>query len=227
MWIKICGVTGPADAAMIAAAGADAIGLNFYPGSKRCVDSKNAAAIQETVGAALDLVGVFVNATAQDVARTVTQFHLAAAQFHGDETVETIAEFHRLSPATAIIRAFRVGDAGTAAMNAEIGRLKQTGVPLAAVLVDAMVAGEYGGTGHQVRSSLLQDRPTDWPPLILAGGLTPATVTEAAAAAEPWGVDTASGVESAPGVKCARLVRAFMDALSPQRGAGPVRLRET
>ncbi|MEQ9409885.1 MAG: phosphoribosylanthranilate isomerase [Fuerstiella sp.] len=213
MWIKICGVTLVEDAAMIATAGADAIGLNFYPRSRRFIDVRQAVEIRERVGDALDIVGVFVNSSLAEITEVCRQTALTAVQFHGDESATEIAAFHQASPGTAIIRAFRVGPAGTADVDAALLELTAAEVPLAAVLVDALVAGEYGGTGHLLDPELLQHRSQDWPRLVLAGGLNPDTVADAVDRVQPWGVDTASGVETRPGVKCPLKVRQFVSAL--------------
>lgn len=212
MWTKICGITLVSDAVMIADAGADAIGLNFYAGSKRCVDPVVARQIRDAVAADLNVVGVFVNASAAEVVHTARSVGLHSVQFHGDETVDVLAEFQRQCPEVGIVRAFRIGSDGTTGMEAALQQIGAAGIPLKAVLVDALVAGEYGGTGHQVDPACLQNRPPYWPPLILAGGLTPTTVASAVRSVRPWGVDTASGVELSPGVKCSSLVRQFVAA---------------
>lgn len=210
MWVKICGVTTQADAKMVAESGADAIGLNFYPPSKRFVPVETAAMLRQTVGDGLEVVGVFVNLSADEVAKTAHAVDLRAVQFHGDESVDTLVQFHKLQPSIEIIRAFRVGPDGADAMTESVKQITNAGVPLKAVLVDAYVPGEYGGTGHRVQADWLMERQNELPPLILAGGLTPENVADAAAEFRPWGVDTASGVESAPGVKAAGKVTRFV-----------------
>ena len=224
MWTKICGVTTLDDATSVVAAGADAIGLNCYAQSKRYVPVSTAIQIRNSVGDDVDIVLVFVNSTAGEVAEIVADVNPTAVQFHGDETVETLTEFHRLAPATKIIRALRVGEEGTAEMSDAIAALQAADVPLAAILVDALVAGEYGGTGHRVATKLLNDRPSTWPPIILAGGLTPDVVGAAAKEVMPWGVDTASGVELRPGVKNAEKVTSFVAAVRAIGGPDRVRL---
>ena len=213
-WIKICGVTTVDDATMIAAAGASAIGLNCYPKSKRYLAAAAARQIRDSVAAELDVVGVFVNSAAAEVAKLAEDIGLNAVQFHGDESTVEIIRFHEICPDVAIIRAFRIGAEGLTTLQSTVTELVDAGVPLAAVLVDAFVEGEYGGTGHQVDAKLLQDWPGHWPRLILSGGLTPETAAAAAAAVNPWGVDTASGIELSPGIKCPSKVRQFVDVLA-------------
>lgn len=219
--IKICGITRIKDAVVAAEAGADALGLNFYAKSPRSVSIETANLIAASVvnsaaGGPL-LVGVFVNATAAEIARTVAAVPLGAIQLHGDEPAEFVTE---LPPGVPVIRAARIGAAGLAEAATYCGACQATGRPLAAVLLDASVKvqpGEevvYGGSGHRL----------DWPrvaaergvlastPLILAGGLTPVNVTEAISVSGCDGVDTASGVESSPGVKDHEMVRAFVAA---------------
>ena len=226
MWIKICGVTRPEDAEAVVTAGADAVGLNFYPQSKRYIEPDKAVELRRVVGDALDVVGVFVNSSAEDAAEITQRVGLTAVQFHGDESAELVARFCRLSPDTAVIRAFRIGAEGTAAMFRSLEELTAAGADLAAVLTDALVVGEYGGTGRQIDPTLLQDRPEDCPRLILAGGLTPQTVAAACEKVRPWGADTAGGVESSPGIKSSEKIRQFVAAVRSSGQQSRVRLRD-
>jgi phosphoribosylanthranilate isomerase len=213
MWIKICGVTTPDDARMISDAGVEAIGLNFFPGSKRFVDLEQARLIRAAIPDSIDVVGVFVNSSPAEVAHTATEAQLTTVQFHGDESVQTIGRFRELSPQTSIIRALRMDDTGTEGIERQLDQLKSAGIRLKAVLVDAFVAGEYGGTGHMIRLDAFDDVDrSSWPPLILAGGLNSDTVCKAIQHVSPWGVDTASGVEDAPGRKSDSRVRDFVAA---------------
>lgn len=212
-WIKICGITTADDAAMIAAAGASAIGLNFYPKSKRYIAPADARNIADAVRKQLDVVGVFVNSPTAEILDIVDAAGLNAVQFHGDESTAQILEIYRARPDLSLIRAFRVGGAGVGATDSSLAELSAAGVSLAAVLVDAFVEGEYGGTGHQVDPALLNKRPQRWPRLVLAGGLNPESAESATQAVSPWGVDTASGVELSPGVKCPLKVQRFIAAV--------------
>jgi phosphoribosylanthranilate isomerase len=110
-----------------------------------------------------------------------------------------------------VIRAVRVDESTIPALAATVQDHKH--IPLRAVLVDARVAGQFGGSGRTAPWKLIADawRP-DWPPLILAGGLIPENVADAIAVTHPWGVDTASGVESSPGLKDVALARRFINA---------------
>lgn len=211
MWTKICGITNLTDAETLAASAADAIGLNFYAPSKRYVAPATAAKIRELVGDRLEVVGVFVNSTAAEVAAICQQVGLDTVQFHGDESAQLIAEFHQLAQDIKIIRAYRVSPEGFSKVEQSLAELDAVGVPLKAVLVDAYKPGEFGGTGHQINPELVRDwsSPKNVP-VILAGGLRPDNVASAVEIAGPWGVDTASGVEIQPGVKSAAKIQEFV-----------------
>ncbi len=220
MWIKICGITNTEDAEIVAQSGADAIGLNFYAPSKRFVTAGIASDIRKQLGNRVELVGVFVNSTAEEVARVANLVSLNTVQFHGDESVEAIVRFHKLAEHIAIIRAFRVAPDAFPEVDRAILELADAGVPLKAVLVDAYKPGEYGGTGHQIAPELVRDwfagsiaegkAESARPPIILAGGLTPENVAASARIANQWGVDTASGVETSPGRKSELKTRLFV-----------------
>lgn len=199
---KICGITNPEDARLAMSSGVDAIGLNFFPKSKRYVDNKTASEIVKQLKRNVKRVGVFVNASRDAILKTVSEVNLDFVQLHGDESPEFIVElndaFHiRTSdPDDAkpkVIRAFRCRD-GLVPVADYLGKCEQLPV---AVLVDAYDPNEYGGTGktlHWPDLASAQQIIGDIP-LILAGGLTPANVATAIEQARPFGVDTASGVE--------------------------------
>lgn len=223
MWIKICGITTIGDAGMVVDAGADAIGLNFYPSSARYVSPDIAQAIAGQFAGEVDVVGVFVNTPAEQVSQICHEVGLTAVQFHGDETADEIQRFRAMCPDIPVIRAFRVG-AATEDFRTQHSGYKDLVPPLAAALVDAWSADEYGGTGRRVATRLLEGHQEVISRLILAGGLEPSNVVEAAAAVRPWGVDTASGVEVSPGGKSPDLVREFVAAC---RGSFPDNSRAT
>lgn len=180
--VKICGVTNPDDAAMAADAGADAIGINLFPGSKRFVEL---AAVSEWVAALpVTRVAVVVNATAADVARVTAAGCFDAIQFHGDETPE-FCNAH----ARPWIRAVRVADASSL--------VHALAYDTPYVLLDAHATAAYGGTGLTVDPALAAGFVATHPErsVILAGGLRPGNVAAAARAVRLHGVDVASGVE--------------------------------
>lgn len=213
--IKVCGVTRSSDAAGVAAAGADAIGLNFYEASPRCVSIDTARELAAVVAGGPTVVGVFVNATADHIAEVASAVPLGAIQLHGDEPSEFVATLPKSVP---LLRAFRIDDRGLAPV-AEYARQCQGIRPLDGVLLDAAVApaeGEsqaYGGTGHRLDWAGVgkERRLVEGSPVILAGGLKAENVARAIALSHADGVDTASGVESSPGVKDAEKVRRFVE----------------
>lgn len=212
MWVKICGVRDPETARDIVDAGADAIGLNFYPDSKRYVTPSVARQIAAEICDRCEPVGLFVNATIDTISETIAFVGLPTIQLHGDESPEMLVELQQRHPQLRIIRAFRVADQDLNALERSLTQISEAGGELWGCLVDSHVPGSYGGTGVPVAWSMLhREWQTDrWPPLILAGGLTPGNVAQAIRDTAPWGVDTASGVESAPAVKDPELVRKFI-----------------
>ena len=230
MWTKICGVTTTESARAVRDAGASAVGLNFFSGSKRFVSVSAAAEIakviriQSTENSVPDIVGVFVNSQVADIVRTSDEVGLTAVQFHGDETQDLICRLHEMRPDLSIIRALRVSLEQLDEHLRTLDDLQQR-VPLAACLLDAFVAGEFGGTGMTVDlriPALYLQRPR--PRLILAGGLTPENVAGIVEQANPWGVDTASGVEKAPGIKHPDRCAAFVHEATRLRGSSGQRL---
>lgn len=209
--IKICGVTTPADARFAAEAGADAIGLNFYPKSPRCVDPRTAADIVRALPPFTAPIGVFVGTPMRQVCAVAYQLGLRGVQtYEGQPSSENPFPF-------AFMPAFRVKDAASLDhIRAFVEMCRVHGFPPAAVLADGFVPGEMGGTGQKAPWELLAGFDPGVP-LILAGGLTPENVAEAIRAVRPWGVDVASGVESSPGKKDPARVEEFVRAV---RNAG-------
>jgi phosphoribosylanthranilate isomerase len=205
--IKICGVTEPGDAIQAAHFGADAIGLNFYPPSPRCVPLERADAILEVLPPFVESVGVFARDPFSTVAVTLSRLPgLHVVQWHGENC----------EPASAcplpLVPAFPVSDPPSLdAIRSYLARCRDLGRLPAAVLVDAHVPGLHGGTGRTAPWELLADFHPEVP-LILAGGLTPDNVAEAVRQVRPYAVDVASGVESAPGRKDPAKVRRFIEA---------------
>lgn len=206
--IKICGITSPADAAVAAEAGADAIGLVFAP-SPRQVTVRQARQIIAAVPPFVSVVGVFVNAKPAGILRIAAEVGLSAVQLHGDEQ-PTIAD--RLG-SLRVIKALRVRD------RAFLEQLRTFTAPgVAAVLLDAFSPKGRGGSGKRFDWDLISGAREagaldDAPPLILAGGLTAQNVAAAIRRVRPWGVDVSSGVEQEPGVKSAEKISRFISAV--------------
>jgi phosphoribosylanthranilate isomerase len=208
--IKICGLTSAEDAALVAAAGADAVGLNFYPQSPRFLAPPAAERIVEALPRGVVKVGLFVNAAADEICRTFDRLGLDLVQLHGDEPPGLLAQLGD----RPVMRAFRVGPDGLAPVERYLAECGRLGCLPRLVLVDAHVRGLYGGSGKLADWDAIRHYPADGslPPLVLAGGLSPENVGEAVRTVHPAGVDTASGVESSPGRKDPALVRRFVAA---------------
>jgi phosphoribosylanthranilate isomerase len=193
--VKICGITNRADASAAVAAGAAALGFNFYPPSPRYVTPEVAAEIVAQLPRALCTVGVFVNEPRERVAAIARQVGLTALQFHGEEPPELCRGWTQ-----KVLKAIRVCDAHAAA-NAQ-----RYAVDF--ILADAYVEGQRGGTGRRIVPILLEG--FERRRLILAGGLTAENVAQAVRTVHPFAVDVASGVERAPGQKDVTLMRRFI-----------------
>ena len=205
--VKICGVTTPADLRMCADAGADAVGINFHPPSPRHVEPRAALALLRELPPLLDAVGVFVEQPLRQVYALSYQLGLRAVQWYGPELDRADCFPFQLIPG------YRVREAADLeAIRTAVTGCRQAGWSPAAVLVDAYVLGQHGGTGVTAPWHLLGGFDPVVP-LILAGGLTPENVADAIRQVRPYGVDVASGVERAPGQKDADKVRRFVAAV--------------
>lgn len=202
--VKVCGLTRADDVAAAVAAGADALGFNFYSPSPRSIAPEAAADLLAVVPAFVEPVAVCVDPEPAWLGRWLPALpRLRALQWHGTPPLPAEVPI-------PLVPAFRVRDAASVpAIRAYLDRCGERRP--AAVLVDAHVAGLHGGTGQTAPWELLAE--VDFGvPLILAGGLTPDNVAEAVRVVRPFAVDVASGVESSPGVKDAGKMRAFVAA---------------
>jgi phosphoribosylanthranilate isomerase len=207
--IKICGLTQVDEAVACLNAGADWVGLNFHVRSPRHLDLERAAEIVAALPQPSQAVGLFVDRSALEVASVARSLGLSVVQLHGNEPPQDLLLLEHLW----IIRAFRLASAADVhRMSDYLTLADKLGRPPDAVLVDAFVSGEMGGTGTLVADDLLPLLPP-LPHLILAGGLTPDNVTERIARVRPWMVDVATGVESSPGRKDPQKVRNFIHAV--------------
>jgi phosphoribosylanthranilate isomerase len=193
--IKICGITRTGDAADAARAGADAIGLVFYPPSPRFLSTERAREIRDALPPFVQAVALFVNPDAAQVAQVIGRVHPSMLQFHGEESPEFCAQF-----GVPFVKACRVKK-GVDALE-----YLRPFSGAAAWLFDSHVP-EYGGVGESFDWSLV---PAAEKPVILSGGLSQANVGEAVRRVRPWGVDVSSGVESAKGIKHAAKIAAFI-----------------
>ena len=212
MWVKICGIKDELTAEAVCRLSPDAIGLNFHPQSPRSVTQVMATRIAKLVPDEVLRVGVFVNRAVSEIEDLANQCRLDQIQLHGDESPDQIAELRSRLPCIPVIRAWRMAGESLADLEEHLAACRASGIELSGCLIDSRVPGAYGGTGHTVAWDALSQvyRRDAWPPLILAGGLTPDNVADAIRSTQLWGVDVASGVESALGVKDIELVRRFI-----------------
>ncbi len=196
-WIKICGVTCEDDALLVVAAGADAIGLNFVESSKRRVDVEVARRVADRVRGEIELVGVVVDRSAEELGELSRAIGLDWLQLHGSESPEFVAALPRAFKAVGVERAEDVARAAS--------------YPGERLLVDTKSQGVSGGTG-QIFDWSLVDELCRARRVIVAGGLTPENVADAMRRLRPFGVDVAGGVErqGEPRRKDAERVRAFV-----------------
>lgn len=198
---KICGMTRPEDALLAAKLGADAIGLIFFAGSKRCVNIKQAQEILAELPPFVSSVGLFVNPSATEVQQVLSQLPVHMLQFHGDESPEFCRQFCR-----PYIKAIRVKT------SADILSAAELYADADALLFDAAVTGKYGGTGQTFDWQLLpQQLPMAW---ILSGGLNPNNLSAAIAETGAQAVDVSSGVEASTGIKDPEKMAKFMTILN-------------
>jgi phosphoribosylanthranilate isomerase len=201
--VKMCGITGAADARRAADLGAWAIGMIFWPGSPRRCAIEDAEAIGAELRRGLELTGVFVNATLDEVASTADRCGLTLLQLHGDEGPAYCREAARRT-GCKVMKAARVRDA------AQVKDLRRFHTDFH--LLDAYSPRSPGGTGETFAWELARQHGGE-PPVVLSGGLNPDNVGEAIAVARPFGVDTASGTEAAPGRKDPAKLTAFFRAV--------------
>jgi len=213
MIVKICGLTRPEDAAFAAEAGADWLGLNLWPKSRRFVTASRAREVAAAARAArsdIALVGIFVDQPIEEVLELCDSLELRYAQLHGDESPDDVRRLGRRAIKAIPLTSPR-----------DLDRLVD--YSCSTFLVDTPSPGRGGsgelGDWRLARSAAEQHR------VVLAGGLTPDNVAAAIAAVSPYGVDTASGVESIPGHKEAELMERFIRAAraaAEARDAGAV-----
>jgi phosphoribosylanthranilate isomerase len=203
--VKICGITRPEDAELAAELGAWALGFILWRRSPRAADPAVAAGIALALRRRVELVGVFVNASLDEVAHAAEALHLTHVQLHGDEGPSFCAEAGRRTGAK-VIKAIRVASAS------DFQDLQRFHTDFH--LLDTAARGRYGGSG-QTWDWALASRRARKVPVILSGGLTAENVAPGIEAVDPYAVDVASGVEAAPGVKDPDKLAAFMAAAAP------------
>lgn len=195
--VKICGITRLADALVAIDLGAAALGFNFYSRSPRYISIRQASQILEKLPPFVSKIGVVVNfGSARDIRRLALALGLNGIQLHGNEPSQMALTLKPLM----VVKAFRVTE------SFKVTQLQHD--PASAILLDGFEPGKFGGTGKTIDWSLAR-RASRFHRIIISGGLTPANVGEAIRTAHPYAVDVASGVESQPGKKDYRKMRAF------------------
>jgi len=199
--VKICGIKTLPDALTAAEAGADLLGFNFYAKSRRFIEARVCAEITYILKRgypSIQLVGVFVNSSIEEINKIMKLCGLDLAQLHGDEPVEMVSALDGKA-----FKAFR-------GVPVDVERFARNASP--AFLVDASVEGLYGGSGVTADWNAAAELAKRYP-LLLAGGLNQDNVAEAVQHVKPWGVDVASGVEVSPGQKDPDKIKAFVNTV--------------
>ncbi len=199
--VKVCGVRSVEEAEAALDAGADALGFNFWPQSRRYISPRAASDIISKLSPVASTVGVFVNEEANSIIDVASELRLSAVQLHGDESPEFCAALGSIK----IIKAIRVGQ------DFDLGIIRS--YPVSMVLLDSSIQGSYGGTGQRFdwRIAIEAKRLAR---IILAGGLNTENVWEAITHVRPAAIDVCSGVEAEPGRKDFNKLRSFMSVVA-------------
>ena len=205
MFVKICGITRPGDADLAVELGASALGFIFWPGSPRYITAESAGEIVRRNSGRVKGVGVFVDQPPEEVMRIMDVAGLDIAQLHGAESPGYCRQILQPAGCRQVIKAIGLQDGEPAMLDGYDHEML--------ILIDAHDPSRYGGTGRTVNwhsaRAIAATRNT-----ILSGGLNPENIARAVEAVRPYGVDTSSGVESAPGVKDAARLKLFFEALN-------------
>ena len=196
MIVKICGITNLEDAQAAIASGANALGFNFYPRSKRYIGIADATKLAANLPEVILRVGVFVNESPDRVADLVKRVGLQVAQLHGDEKPEQYPAGTRVWKAAHVDDQFKLAD--------------WESCPAEALLLDSVANGDYGGSGQTFDWSRAAGGSRQ---IVLAGGLDETNVGDAIRQVKPWGVDACSRLERAPGRKDHAKMAAFIKAV--------------
>ena len=208
--IKICGLTRPEDVLAAVSAGADALGFVFYPHSPRHVKPRQAAELIALVPPFITTVGLFVNASADEIAQAIVLAPVSLLQFHGDEAAEHCAAAAR-AVGRPFLRAARVKpDTTSHDLLQYESNYRAASSLFSGLLLDTHVDG-YGGAGKVFDWSLIPEELA--PRVVLSGGLNVQNVAGAISGVRPHAVDVSSGVEHAKGIKDAEKIRAFISAV--------------
>jgi phosphoribosylanthranilate isomerase len=205
--VKICGITQAEQGKAIASLGATALGFICVPSSARYLPPEKICQITAQLTAPIDRIGVFANATLEEIMQTVAIANLTGVQLHGNESSEFCCHLRQALPQIELIKALRIRD------RESLGQVKIYETLVDTLLLDAYHPQHLGGTGHIIDWQLLQSfQPAC--PWFLAGGLTPVNIQQALRQVNPSGIDLSSGVERSPGDKDLDKVAALFEQLS-------------
>jgi phosphoribosylanthranilate isomerase len=205
VFVKICGITRPVDADLAVELGASALGFIFWPGSPRYITAESAGEIVRRHAGQVQSVGVFVDQPAEEVMHIMDVAGLDIAQLHGSESPEYCREILQPAGRRHVIKAVGLQDGAPAGLDQYDRDML--------ILIDAHDPSRYGGTGRTVNWNAAREIAATRN-MILSGGLNPENIARAVETVRPYGVDTSSGVESAPGVKDAARLKLFFEALN-------------
>jgi phosphoribosylanthranilate isomerase len=208
--IKVCGITRTEDMLMCSRLGVDAVGINFWPGSRRYVTPEKAADILQHRGGRMKIFGVFVNAPLAEIVTYTRMLSLDFIQLHGDEREENIRQLRDRLPRAqkvGIIKAIRVRNIFPEKEIAAFSSISD------GLLFDSGATGAYGGSGVEFDYGALEGVGLKLPMVLLSGGLNAGNVERAVRLVKPHMVDVCSGVETAPGVKDEKKLEFFVEAL--------------
>jgi phosphoribosylanthranilate isomerase len=212
LWVKICGNTSAADALLAVEAGADAVGFVFAPSPRRVTESE-AAGIGSRLPKTVETIGVFVDATVEEIYAAVRMCHLTGVQLHWDAAADLPARLKsRLGQHLRVLRVVHFDEGAAKRATAQAAAYADD-PHVDGLLIDSRTTTAAGGTGvayNWKRAAKTMFKNAQARRLVVAGGLTPENVGEAIAVLQPWGVDVVSGVEAEPGRKDAAKVREFV-----------------
>ncbi len=212
MRVKICGITQPAQGKAIAKIGATALGFICVPASPRYITSSQIRAVVEELPVLTDKIGVFANASLEEIGQTVIDAGLTGVQLHGDESLEFCQKLRLSLPEIEILRALRIQTPEDLSTATAYTKCVDT------LLLDAYHPQQLGGTGKTLDWEMLQNFNPSCP-WFLAGGLTPDNIIEALSQLQPSGIDLSSGVERTPGnkdlEKVAKLFEKLRELVTP------------
>lgn len=203
--VKMCGMTRYADVQVAVEAGADALGIVFYSNSPRAVSVRQAEEAVKNIPPFVSKIALFVNPDPNEVFDVLDRLPIDAIQFHGDEPPDFCRQFDR-----PYIKAIRVRP------DTDFNSIENAYADASALLLDAYDADQYGGTGQPFNWNLLPDQCKL--PIVLAGGLNAANVTQAIEQTRPYAVDVSSGIEASKGIKDPEKIIAFMNEVKRANG---------